>query len=184
MSVRQSILFLQIFSVDASYWFHVSPILYSWVKYKFKKQEKGGSWVTVIPTKNINTKHKHQITPQPWGRTWQLHEAVKTFNYDDTGRWPITSQHCVIKRANITFLCIGMHFIILKNTPVCSAVLTRTSGWQGWRTIQTIWDSFYVQVCQCFGNKLCLWSACCLIFPVEQTNHKLQTNKVSALKMS
>jgi len=58
MSARQSILF-QVFSVDASYSFHVSPILYSWVKYEFKNQEKGGSWVTVIPTKHINTK-QHQ----------------------------------------------------------------------------------------------------------------------------
>ena len=125
--------------------------------------------------------HKHWTTSQPWGRTWHLQEEVKTFNYDDTGHGPMTSQHCIIRRANITFYFMGMHVITLKHMPVCSAVLTRTSGRQGWRTIQTIWDSFYIQVCQCFGNKLCLWSARCLIFPVEQTNSILQTNNVSAI---
>jgi len=60
MSVRQSILF-QVSSVDAPYSFHVSPILYSWVKYESQNQEKGGSWVTVIPTKNINTKQHHSL---------------------------------------------------------------------------------------------------------------------------
>ena len=128
--------------------------------------------------------HKDQTTPQPWGRTWHLEEEVKTFNYDDTRRGPITSQHRFITRASITFLWTGMHVIRLEIMPVCSAVLTRTSGRQGWRTIQTIWDSFYIQVCQCFGNKLCLWSVRCVFFPAQQTIHKLHTNKVSVLKMS
>ena len=54
--------------------FHVSPILCSWIKYEFKNQEKGESWVTVIPTKNINTKQHHSLEEghDIYRKNWKL----------------------------------------------------------------------------------------------------------------
>lgn len=92
MSVRQSTLF-QVFSVDASYTFHVSPILYSRVKYKFKNQEKGGSWVTVISTKNINTKQHHSLEEghDSYWKQWNL-LIMMTHNVDPSHHSTVISK--------------------------------------------------------------------------------------------
>jgi len=73
MSVRQSILFSDIVCWCVLFLSRFTN-LNSQVKYEFQNQEKGGSWVTVIPTKNINTKQHHSLEEghDSYRKKWKL----------------------------------------------------------------------------------------------------------------